>query len=200
MSVSGAMLEEEYVLDYMELHWPSEHLIENKEMALELQLYHYALSHNNSEKARKAADGYVAVAVFFEVYSKNEKLDPFFSALEFLRNHESTHKLTFNPSDFLPDNTELYFRYRGSFTHSYCEESVIWIVLTKAVKISQAQYDKVKDIKNSKGQFIEFNNRDPQELHERRPTVTSEYINSATNIVFCKWMILVLAITLWDRP
>ena len=43
--------------------------------------------------------------------------------------------------DFLPDNTDKFFRYNGSLTTPGCNQIVVWTIFKDRVEISQSQMD-----------------------------------------------------------
>lgn len=54
-----------------------------------------------------------------------------------------------------------FYRYSGSLTTPPCTEGVQWLVARRAIKISQAEFDKIKE------KIDDDNNRDIQPLNGR---------------------------------
>ena len=52
---------------------------------------------------------------------------------------ESVNISAFYPYNLLPESRDSYWRYNGSLTTPYCNESVIWTVFTSTVPVSQEQ-------------------------------------------------------------
>ena len=52
---------------------------------------------------------------------------------------ESVNIIAFYPYNLLPESRDSYWRYNGSLTTPYCNESVIWTVFTSTVPVSQEQ-------------------------------------------------------------
>lgn len=120
----------------LQLHAPSEHAIDGKRSAMELQLHH------------TNADGEVAVvSVLFEAGKENAALAPMFDAMPAEVTAEAPAKAdaSLSLADVLPAAPS-YFTYEGSLTTPDCTEGVRWFVLEPAGEVSEAQLRKLRAV------------------------------------------------------
>lgn len=104
-------------------HHPSEHWVEGEQHTVELHVVHQNVN-----------DGSLAViGIFIEVGEPGGECPELVTQLKvFLgptAEPESGGKVTADPSKFLPENTEVYYRYEGSLTTPEFTENVSWVVL-----------------------------------------------------------------------
>lgn len=104
-------------------HHPSEHWVEGEQHTVELHVVHQNVN-----------DGSLAViGIFIEVGEPVGECPALVTQLKaFLgttAEPESGGKVVADPSRFLPENTEEYYRYEGSLTTPEFSENVSWVVL-----------------------------------------------------------------------
>jgi carbonic anhydrase len=118
---------EKYKLLQLHFHYPSEHLLNGKQFAMELHLVH------------KSADGDIAVVgLWVEEGEKNQVLAPLFNNLN-------------GGESELIDLTEVLsvsrraFTYEGSLTTPPCTEGVTWIMLAEPIEASERQIEALQN-------------------------------------------------------
>ncbi|XP_048371746.1 carbonic anhydrase 7 isoform X2 [Sphaerodactylus townsendi] len=130
--VSGGPLEDPYRLKQFHFHWGknrgcgSEHTIDGKPFPCELHLVHWnARKYGTFGEAAEAPDGLAVVGIFLEGTKAKFKC--------------------FNPRSLLPSCLD-YWTYPGSLTTPPLNESVTWIVLKDAIRISEKQMGKFRTL------------------------------------------------------
>jgi carbonic anhydrase len=130
----------DYKLQQFHFHGMSEHTIDGRRYNAVAHFVH------------SAKDGSVAVvAVLFEVGEENP-------ALEKILDAKGSVKV--NPNDLLPEDTDHYYHYRGSFTTPPCTENVQWYIFKDTVNISKEQLNKLR-------KYYTNNERPTQPLNKR---------------------------------
>ncbi|UCN00418.1 carbonic anhydrase family protein [Sulfurimonas sp. SWIR-19] len=130
----------EYKLKQFHFHGMSEHTIDGRRYNAVAHFVHMA------------KDGSVAViAVMFEVGEENPALTKILNAKA---------KVTINPNDLLPEDTDHYYHYKGSFTTPPCTEGVEWYIFKDTVNISKSQLDALR-------KYYRNNERPTQPLNKR---------------------------------
>lgn len=117
-----------------ELHAPSEHAIDGKRAALEMQLLH------------TDASGFVSiVAVLFDEGKDNAALEPLFQAIpdDVTAEPVRVEGASFDLGAVVPDDPT-YFTYMGSLTTPKCTEGVHWFVLQPKGQVSEAQVARLR--------------------------------------------------------
>jgi len=129
-----------YKLKQFHFHGKSEHTIDDRRYNAVAHFVHVA------------KDGTVAVvAVMFEVGEENPVLKKILNA---------KGKATINPNDLLPEDTDHYYHYKGSFTTPPCTQNVQWYIFKDTVNISKEQL-------NSLRKYYKNNERPIQPLNKR---------------------------------
>lgn len=132
----------------LDLHTPSEHLVDGKSSPMELQF------------VTKDADGQRAVvAVLVDRGDVNEKLSPLLNAIPKVAGESGDSQGPLELGLLLPDD-KTAFRYDGSLTSPPCTEGVKWIVLETHLKASKQQIGKLTAV-------LDKNNRPVQDRHDR---------------------------------
>lgn len=128
---------------------PSEHTVEGKNYAAELQLVH-----ENSKKEL------AVVSVFFEEGKSNYPLFRLLSQFPKKPAPMKPYKGKFNPKNLLPNDKSYYF-YKGSMSFPPCKEGVKWFILKEPMSLSKSQLYQIKM------SLPKANNRPTQPLHNR---------------------------------
>lgn len=101
-------------------HHPSEHWVDGIQLTFELHVVHQ----NIDDGSR------VVVGIFLEGTDKPAKRP---LGIEWLSNSvadaSNTNAKYLNPTEWLPDKTDQYFRYEGSLTTEPFTENVSWVIL-----------------------------------------------------------------------
>ena len=130
----------DYKLKQFHFHGMSEHTIDGRRYNAVAHMVHVA------------KDGTVAVvAILFEVGEENPTLEKILDA---------KGKVKVNPNDLLPEDTDHYYHYKGSFTTPPCSENVQWYIFKDTVNISEAQLKKLR-------KYYKNNERPTQPLNHR---------------------------------
>merc|ERR1719508_636287 len=167
-----------YLLDYeflqLHFHWGSEHTLEGHQFPLELHMVHkWSRLELLGMGPKDLHLGLGVVGFFFEVSDEdNEDSAPFIEAIERIPESGSTTKLERDlsiPSLISPVvDTSGVFTYSGGLTTPTCDQVVLWSVFEEPLKISQAQLDAFKTLKDSHGEPMKDNFRHPQPMHDRK--------------------------------
>ncbi|KAI9353895.1 alpha carbonic anhydrase [Obelidium mucronatum] len=150
----------EYTVQQVHFHSPSEHHIEEKYFPLEAHFVH------------ATAEGKLSViGIFFEIGDENPWIKQFVDNIP--QKENTTTKITTmdlsSIISFLKDST--YYSYSGSLTTPPCTESVLWVVASKPLTLSQAQLNKFTKV-------MPFNARTTQpnkSLNKTENHSTSDY-------------------------
>ncbi|MEI6559928.1 MAG: carbonic anhydrase family protein [Rhodospirillaceae bacterium] len=108
-------------------HHPSEHLLDGKQMEMEVHFVHL------NEKKDQA----IALGIFIVAGAKNEVLEPVFANMPKAKGEIKT-SFTIDPNKILPAKLDR-FRYEGSLTTPACQEFVHWNVLRQTITASPEQ-------------------------------------------------------------
>jgi len=155
---NGGLPAKEYDLVQGHFHWGldntkgSEHWVNQVQYPMELHLVHFNRDLGKSfvEVVNKQAYNSLAVlGIMFAIQQEdNPKLDPLIKVMEVLKKEKDEIDIVeeFPLSNFLPRNTDMFYRYNGSLTTPACLEIVVWTVFKEPVGISQAQMDKFRQL------------------------------------------------------
>jgi carbonic anhydrase len=142
----GPCKDHNYVLEQIHLHWGeeddegSEHLINSHPYAAELHLVHWNEDlYDSYEEAVKREDGIVIIAVFVKISEErsNRGLASITELMEDIAYREQSTPLpSVSAKTFLPDDTNNYWTYKGSFTTPPCYETVTWILMHETIPIT----------------------------------------------------------------
>ncbi|XP_068911656.1 carbonic anhydrase 6-like isoform X1 [Tenebrio molitor] len=170
-TVSGGGLSTEYVLKAFHFHWGAEHIVNGYRYPLEGHFVHYAKKYQSFENALNFMDG---IAVFSSFYDISEKPNVAFNNLlksiplvAFNRKQPIKLEKPIAIYDFLPINTQTFYRYRGSLTTPNCNEVVIWTLFSVPSYLSVSQLQQLTHIYNEDNAFLRSNYRKLQNLNGR---------------------------------
>ncbi|XP_076632466.1 carbonic anhydrase 1 [Colletes latitarsis] len=169
--LKGGSLPSTYTLEQIHFHWPAEHTINGIRDALELHFVHYDNKYDNVSEASQYENGVAVVATLFELNQEdNLDLTPIMKSMglvsKWVEGNAAMMKSKVIPYLFLPKDHTTYYRYNGSLTTPDCNESVMWIVLTKKLTISEQQINIFKNIETSHG-TLNSNSRPTQAVGDR---------------------------------
>ena len=128
-----------YTLKQFHFHHPGEHRIDGKLYPLELHIVHQNYSN----------DSYVVLGIMLEPDPDGETLDSVDELVEHLCKMKqanctcSQDPIHAVPLDWMPENSQDYFRYEGSLTSEPYSENVSWVVFKEPKKISPEQLDRL---------------------------------------------------------
>jgi len=118
-------------------HHKSEHWIEDKQFQMELHIVHQNCDPD---------DGKLAVVGIMIEADNSAKITPsLIELMETMSNDAACACMDFktNPYEWLPKNTEHYYRYEGSLTTPEHDEIVSWIVLKEPLKLPRKEINKL---------------------------------------------------------
>lgn len=140
---------QDFHLKQFHFHSPSEHTINGRHYPMEMHLVHA------SESGRIAVVG----VMIDEGNKENAAFAPVWRHLPTEENKVREYRELVDTDAMLPKK-RTYFRYDGSFTTPPCTEDVIWLVMTKSVRLSGKQIAAFQEV-------IRGNNRPVQPLNGR---------------------------------
>ncbi|XP_044531403.1 carbonic anhydrase 4-like [Gracilinanus agilis] len=152
IKISGGGLEDTYRAMYVQFHWSdslkkgSEHTINGKPYAMEVQIIHIRDKFQKLEKAIQSTEkDAITIMGFLIQASNNKKHEGFQTILDALdqipyKNNEVTTK-PMSLYDLIPDLKDMkhFFRYKGSLTFPSCPENVIWTVFKDPLQVEEDQ-------------------------------------------------------------
>lgn len=152
-------LEGEYKTSHVVFHWGGvEHVIDNRKMKMEVQVYHFSKNYKSYEDATGKEDG---VAVWAFHVDKSKTHNPgYVQIISSLPKAEGigTRLRPVALLSLLPTNLGSYFFYKGSLTTPPCSKGVRWYILDGHVPLSLEQINSFqKSIKNASGSFVTKN-------------------------------------------
>ncbi|XP_076162243.1 putative carbonic anhydrase 3 [Ptiloglossa arizonensis] len=170
--LEGGNLPSTYVLEQIHFHWPAEHTMDGIQDALELHFVHYDNQYDNTSVASQYENGIAVVVTLFELnHEDNLYIMPVVKSMDLVSKwvggSTATMKYKVIPYLLLPKDHTTYYRYDGSLTTPECQESVIWLILTEKLTISEEQINIFKSIGTSNG-TLDFNYRPIQSLGDRK--------------------------------
>ena len=138
-----------FQLKHMDIHSPSEHLLNGQSYPLEIQLFH--------EDSKK---NLAVMSILFKTGEPNAELTELLAQVPQKAGEIIKLKTRFTPNELMPTNPQ-YYRYSGSLTTPPCQEGVRWVIMKSPL---QASADQIKSISTAIGSP---NNRPTQPLHGR---------------------------------
>ena len=151
LNFTGAGLKSVYTLDQFHFHVGadsskgSEHQIDGKKYPMEVQLVHYDVSKSSDVTAA------IMSVLVTEGTEDNHVFDKLTNSLQNCsKKDETTKVIGFSVKDILPNNTQSFYRYSGSFTTPKCSENVEWIVFHQTVSISSRQLQAFRSVSSTK--------------------------------------------------
>lgn len=173
--------DEDFILQEMHFHSPSEHTIAGGHFSAEAHLVHESAAHH-----------ILVIGLFLEVSAasaitpfNNSFLDKLWKAggsnvTQGLTSypHDTAHPLS-PYGDFLPGNPA-HFVYEGSLTSPPCTEGVKWLVYTDPVPISQDDLETIRAATGANANSVTSThgntNRYPvQDLYDRKVEIYTDY-------------------------
>lgn len=151
----GSLPGSKFELRQAHFHWGStsdqgsEHTINNEYSPMEMHLVHWntdiAETYEEAIKSR-VYNALAVLAINFRIEEKNNKLENFFKSVNNVRTQNQVTTLGDGVvlEDFLPDDTNKFFRYNGSLTTPGCNEIVVWTIFKERTAISQEQMDALR--------------------------------------------------------
>lgn len=179
--ISDGPLSDTYVFDTLHYHWGildqegSEHTLNGRSYSMEAHYVFYNKKYHNEANAGLYPDGFVVLALLFDVNSRTKKLG-LWDLVDNIVYEEEKHRIR-NPKitfqDLIPENF-IYAHYRGSFTTPPCMENVEWIV---SLDINDIHPDQIKNFRNMVSENknpIADNFRPLQPVNNRRVQIGSK--------------------------
>lgn len=179
--ISDGPLSDTYVFDALHYHWGildnegSEHTLNGRSYSMEAHYVFYNKKYLSEANAGLYPDGFVVLALLFDVSSRTKKL-----GLWDLVDHivyEEEQKTIWNPKltfqDLIPENF-IYAHYRGSFTTPPCMENVDWIVSLDINDIHSNQIKNFRNMVSENKNPIADNFRPLQHVNNRRIQIGSK--------------------------
>ncbi|XP_064099205.1 uncharacterized protein LOC135210267 [Macrobrachium nipponense] len=168
-------LNQKYLLEGIIFHWGptdyagSEHAVNGRSYAAEIQLVHYNSKYGRYQLALNKTDGVAIFSIFLDISARdNLFLDPVILGLRnIVRTGISTDIIPFPLSNLLPANLNEFYRYIGSTSFPSCEEGIIWTIFKNTITISSRQLDEFRFLEDADGLTITKNVRPIQPLNGR---------------------------------
>ena len=137
---------EDFALKQIVFHLPSEHMVDGKRHAMEIQFVH--------------TQGPKKLLMVSILVRPGERNDVFFSMMAKAPGKLGTQALQApaDPNALLPKTRSL-FRYRGSLTMPPCTENVDWVVFAEPLEVAQADIDVFKLIFSMNARPVQAINR-----------------------------------------
>lgn len=113
-------------------HHPSEHWVDGRQQTMELHVVH-----QNIDDGSRAVIG-----VFIESTDKEAVVPALVPQLKDILGgsaDRTDRTVSHNPLEFLPENTNEYYRYEGSLTTPSFDENVSWVVLRQPKLLPKAE-------------------------------------------------------------
>ena len=158
----------QYKLLQMHMHWGennevgSEHRINGEQASLEIHFVHERVSEHGSKWQKNAV-----IAVMADAGSESDS--SVFNSLP-LRDVMNYNAIKTIPSlqihQFFPVDRSYYY-YEGSLTTPGCDQTVNWFILKDRIIVPRSFLVQLRNLKDSHGNKLEFNYRDPQQLYCR---------------------------------
>ncbi|XP_044761612.1 carbonic anhydrase 13-like isoform X1 [Coccinella septempunctata] len=172
--ICGGPLDGVYELHCLNLRWGpndeegTEHMINNKRFALELQVTFLRAGHRNKFIAADAGDAIMVAYIYQTTPIANPYLNIILEQLGPASESFKRYEIETIPVSLLaPCFSRGYFSYVGSLTHPPCIEGVRWIVHPEPLSISCCQMKKLRkthmlycDLKNNTRPVQELNSRE----------------------------------------
>lgn len=177
--LSGSSFPNNYQFVQLHFHWGpdsagggSEHLLRSKRYAAELHLVHYNTKYNSFAEATNHADGLAVLGVLMDTTnnpSDNPGLEKLVKQFNEVTASGSETNLTspLKLNELLPQNTQNFYRYRGSLTTPKYAEIVTWTVLKTPLLVSERQVAAFRTLLHSDGKPITKNYREAQAVNNR---------------------------------
>ena len=135
-------------------HHRSEHWIEDKQFTLELHIVHQNCDPNDG--------GLAVLGIMIEPDNSADSAPALIELMETLSKDDTSDLVDFktNPNEWLPSDTEHYYRYEGSLTTPDFDEIVSWVVFKEPLRLPRKEVNKLI-------RCVAESARLPQPLHRR---------------------------------
>lgn len=173
---NGSLMGDNFKLLQFHFHWGSsndrgsEHTIDGQRFAMEMHLVHVNKKYlDDIPKALTKPDGLAVVGIMFVVGgSEFAPLTPITDAADEIAKDSSKEvNTTVELKKFLSQVGPGYYSYDGSLTTPTCNQVVTFIIMEKAIAISQEQIDAFRGLSYVDGSPMVDNFRPPQPLNNR---------------------------------
>ncbi|UXI22312.1 FCH and double SH3 domains protein 2-like [Sarcoptes scabiei] len=156
--ITGGPLSYQYTITNLTVHFGrendrgSEHTINQKQFAGELQLYGYnSQLYTDWSDAKRSPNGLVAIAILIKIsrnHSNNDQLSRLIESFKNTRNRgDSQSMYSLSLRKLLPI-TRQFVTYEGSLTQPACFETVQWIILNKPIYLSSNQLEQLRSFQS----------------------------------------------------
>ena len=153
-----------YRLLQMHMHWGenngvgSEHRINGEQASLEIHFVHESVS----------GYGHVVIAVMADAGSESDSSIFNKFPLRDIMNYNAIRTIySLQIHQFFPADRSYYY-YEGSLTTPGCDQTVNWFILKDRIIVPRSFLVQLRKLKDSHGNKLEFNYRDPQQLYCRK--------------------------------
>jgi len=172
----GPVGDDEYKLLQFHFHWGStndrgsEHTINGISYPMEVHLVHINKKYiGDVATALTKPDGLAVIGIMFVVGGRKfRQLDPIVAAAEGLHDDSSAEiDATVSLQKWLNEVGPGYYTYEGSLTTPTCNQVVTWVVMEKAIEISEKQLDAFRGLYYKDDSPMVDNFRPPQPLNAR---------------------------------
>lgn len=177
-TVTGLLLDfNTYTPVEIKFHWGStneqgsEHRIDGKSSAMEMQVIHRNTKYASMADALVETDGVLIMGFLFKM-ELGPHIDIFQTEIKAIFDATNQFSVsetsTINMNDFLSAvDINGFFKYTGSLTEPECNEDVTWIVFAKELAVRQQQLNYLRKLKNLDWVLNADNFRTPQPLSGR---------------------------------
>ncbi|KAL5011990.1 hypothetical protein ScPMuIL_010541 [Solemya velum] len=171
-------------------HHGSEHTVDGKSFAAEVQLLGYNSDlYKNFTEAKYAPHGIAGIAMLAAIgQTPNDRFDRIIQASKRLRVKGSSIDIyDFDLMSIIP-TTEFFITYEGSITYPGCYETVTWLVVNKPLYITKEQLAVLRDLTHvdepARDVLMGNNFRLPKSVNRRlvRTNITPKSEDEACNI------------------
>ena len=153
----------QYRLVQVHMHWGendgvgSEHRINGEQASLEIHFVHKKVSAPRPNE-------HLVVAIMADAGSERDNSGFSYLPLDniFPYNGQINTQVPFHM--FLPPRSHSYYHYAGSLTTPGCAEMVQWFVMKDRITVPRTYLAQLRSVKDSEGNMLQFNYRDPQPL------------------------------------
>merc|ERR1712223_21802 len=167
-----------YELQQFHFHWGStayqgsEHTKEGIAFPMELHLVHKKTSYSSVTASLSYNDGLAVIGIMFQLADTSDAgLTEIINAAVAIKNaaDQHTHKeaKSIDMSTFLYQTGRSYYYYKGSLTTPPCTETVDWHLMEGAIRITEADLEKLRDLTYTDDAPLVDNYRLPMPLNNR---------------------------------
>ncbi|XP_012253823.2 carbonic anhydrase 2-like [Athalia rosae] len=176
--VFGALLNkgQNYEFEGLHFHWGmknnrgSEHILNGVRYPMEMHIILRNVKYPKYDEAVQYKDGLTVLGIFFQLQEEdNEKFDPILRTLPNVQWVNSVVRMnaSFTLASVIPEDTDIFYTYKGSLTTPPCNEAVVWIIFPTPVQISFRQMSKFRMLSNGEDVLAD-NYRRLQDIRNRK--------------------------------